>query len=143
MLRVIPKSGTMGEIKAPTAITTTGIKLFHPDFKIAYDCLDKDDRVRAALTGYFDYQWEYLVEEEAYLLTVDYYQGKIKFAVQFPKNTAGQILQSFAASDQRVFALILKHQENSRMLFDDAVVLMGMELDISPEAGWPVRRLVK
>ena len=143
MIKITPQSGSIGSIKAPTAITTTGIKLVHPDFKIPYDRLDKDDRIRAALTGFFDYKWEYISEEEAYLLTIEYYQGQVQFAVQFPKNSAGQILQSFVEGDQRVFALILKHKEDSKMLFDDAVVLMGMELDLDPKAGWPIRSLAE
>lgn len=33
---------------------------------------------------------------------------------------------------------MLKFNEESRMIFDDAVVLLGIEFDIEKEAGWPV-----
>lgn len=138
MTVVIPKAGSIGVIKAPTAIPTVGIKLTHPDFKIIYDQLDKTDRIRAAMTGRFEYKWEYLYDEQSYLLTVDYYNGQTQFGVKFPKNAAGQILQAFADTGKKVFALVLKFNPNTRMLFDDAVVLLGMEFDADPGAGWPV-----
>ena len=138
MIIITPLAGSIGEIKAPAAIPTVGIKLIHPDFKLIYEKLDKNDRIRGAMTGIFDYNWEYIPDEQAYLLKVDYYRGHVQFGVKFPKNTAGQILQALVDSGKRVFGLVLKFNEESRMIFDDAVVLLGIEFDIEKEAGWPV-----
>ncbi|MBM7855943.1 hypothetical protein JOC37_002366 [Desulfohalotomaculum tongense] len=138
MIKVTPKSGSIGIIKAPHAAKTTGVTLFSPDFAQPYHQLHESDRIVGAMTGKFDYRWEYIKEEESYLLVVNFYQGKVEFAVQFPKDAAGQILQALVEGGTRVFTLVLKHKEESSKLFDDAVVLMGIELDILPEAGWPV-----
>ncbi len=137
MIRITPKSGSIGIIKAPHAAKATGITLFNPDFKKPYHDLDKASRIAAAYTGKFDYRWEYAADNDAYLLIVDFFNGKTTFAVEFAKDKAGQILQSLTDQNQRVFTLVLKYKEDSNNLFDDAVVLMGIELDIIPEAGWP------
>ncbi len=138
MIKITPKSGSIGIIEAPHAVNTTGVTLFSPEFEKPYNELDKASRVAGAYTGKFDYRWQYSAEDDAYLLVVDYYKGKTVFAVQFPRATAGQVLQALTDQGQRIFTLVLKFKEGSKNLFEDAIVLMGLELDIIPEAGWPV-----
>lgn len=139
MITITPQSGSIGILKAPHAVKTTGITLVSSDFEIPYNSLDKLQRVSAAYTGKFDYHWEYIKEEDAYLLVVNYFQGKLKFAVKFPRTGAGQILQSLVDKEQNVATMVLKYREGSRMLFDDAVVMMGVEIEKLPEADWPVK----
>ncbi|WP_031513875.1 hypothetical protein [Desulfofalx alkaliphila] len=137
MYTITPQSGNIGIIKAPHAVKTTGVTLVSPDFEKPYKALDKHHLISAAMTGKFDYRWEYSKEDEAYLLKVNYFQGKLEFTVRFPKKGAGEILQALISKNQRVVTMVLKYKEGARLLFDDAVVLMGIELEVLPEAGWP------
>ncbi|MTI81126.1 MAG: hypothetical protein FH758_09595 [Firmicutes bacterium] len=132
-----PQSGSIGLIKAPHAAKATGVTLFHPDFEQVYNKLDNAHQISAAMTGKFDYHWEYIQEEDAYLLEVNYFKGDVNVGVKFAKERAGQILQNLLEKEQRVVTIILKFKEESNKLFEDAVVLMGMEIEILPEAGWP------
>ncbi|MBO8137879.1 MAG: hypothetical protein H0Z40_07065 [Desulfotomaculum sp.] len=132
-----PKYGSIGVIKAPHAVKTTGVTLYHPDFEEIYNSLDKNHRISAAFTAKFDYRWEYIKEEDSYLLHVKYYYNNLEFGVKFPRNKAGQILQKLVQDDQMVVTYVLKFKEGSKKLFDDAVVLMGVELEILPGSDWP------
>ncbi|MEG6615531.1 hypothetical protein V6C27_03705 [Peptococcaceae bacterium 1198_IL3148] len=139
MITVEPKSGNIGLIKAPHAAKATGITLYSPDFEPIYNELKKlDVLIGGSMTGKFDDHWEYSPEEDAYLLILNYFQGKAEFAIKFPKARSGQILQAVVEQGQRVVTMVLKYKQDSHKLFDDAVVLMGIELEILPEAGWPV-----
>lgn len=138
MITVEPKSGNIGLIKAPHSAKATGVTLYSTEFEVVFnEVKELNSLISAAMTGKFDYKWEYDQQDEAYQLVIDYYQGKYQFAVKFPKGRAGQILQSLVEKEQYVFTLVLKYSEGSHGYFDDAIVLMGMELEILPEAGWP------
>lgn len=140
MITIEPKSGNIGIIKAPHAVQTTGVTLFVPEIEPVYNTLKKmDTLISAALTGKFDYKWVYDQQAQAYLLMLNYYQGKVEFTIKFPRERAGQILQALIDQEQHVVTIVLKYKEGSNKLFDDAVVLMGIELDMLPEAGWPIK----
>lgn len=139
MITVEPKSGNIGLIKAPHAAKATGITLYSPEFEKFFQQLKPlEALISGAMTGKFDDHWEYIPEEDAYLLVLNYFQGQVEFAIKFPKERSGQILQAIAETGQRVVTFVLKYNDDSRMLFDNAVVLMGIELVALPEAGWPI-----
>lgn len=138
MIIVEPKSGNVGIIKAPHAAKVTGVTLYSPEFEQIYNQVKEINcLVSAGMTGKFDYRWEYDQQADAYLLVVNYYQGQVEFAVKFAKEKAGQILQSLVEKEQHVVTMVLKYREGSRSYFDDGVVLMGIELEILPQADWP------
>lgn len=138
MITVEPKSGNIGLIKAPHSAKATGVTLYSPEFEQVFNQVKElNSLISAALTGKFDYKWEYDQQDESYKLVLDYYQGQYQFAVKFAKERAGQILQSLVDKEQHVATLVLKYKEGAHGYFEDAVVLMGIELEILPEANWP------
>jgi hypothetical protein len=138
MITVEPKSGNIGLIKAPHSAKATGVTLYSSEFEPVYNNIKEiNSLVSAAMTGKFDYQWEYDQQAEAYCLVISYYQGKYEFAVKFAKERAGQILQNLVEKEQHVMTLVLKYKEGAHGYFEDSVVLMGIELEILPEADWP------
>lgn len=139
MIILEPKSGNIGTIKAPHAAKATGVTLLVPEIEPIFHRLKElESLVCAGMTGKFDYKWEYDQQDESYRLLVNYYQGMVEYAIKFPKEKSGQILQKLVEQEQYVVTMVLKYQEGAQGYFDDAVVLMGMELEILPEAGWPV-----
>jgi len=138
MIIVEPKSGNIGLIKAPHSAKATGVTLYSPEFELVYNNLKElNSLISAAMTGKFDYKWEYDQQDDAYKLILDYYQGQYQFAVKFARERAGQILQNLVEKEQYVATLVLKYKEGAHGYFEDAVVLMGIELEMLPGADWP------
>lgn len=133
---ISPLSGSIGTIKYIRMASTPAVVLFHPDFYQAYRQLPADDRLAADLSGKFEYEWQYDQSSSSYVINVAYKNG-VNLAVQFPQGKAGQVLEGLANSDYPVFALVLKYKEGAKMIFDDAVVLMGMEFKPLPGIDWP------
>lgn len=134
-----PMGGNIGTIKPRKAKETIGIILEHPDFGVIYNSINPNNRIAPAHTGKFEYRWEYDKTEDAYMLYIAYTDG-IGFSIKFQRNKAGQILEKLQEINTKtpMFGIILRFKEHhSPDLFDDSIVMIGLEFDKDSTAGWP------
>lgn len=136
---ILPVGGSIGKIKPRKSKETVGIILEHPDFAVPYQKIHPNNRIAPAHTGKFEYRWEYQSQDDAYLLYLTFTDG-VGFAIKFIHNQAGQILEKLLEINKKspMFGIILRFKEHSSPeIFDDSIVLIGLEFDKDPAADWP------